>query len=48
MRLGSHSDTWQWFDSEQFHGKTIISDLTIDRKAGVYIAEIRRYSDNDF
>jgi len=48
MWLASRSDCWQWFSSEQFQGKTIIRDLTINRKAGIYTVDIRRYSGNEF
>lgn len=48
MWLDSRSDPWQWLDSEQIHGKTIIHDLTIDRKTGVYTVDFRKYSGNEF
>jgi hypothetical protein len=48
MWLASRSDRWQWFESEQFQGKTIVCDLTIDRKAGAYTIDFRKYSGNEF
>jgi hypothetical protein len=48
MWWSSRSDRWQWFESEQFKGKTIIHDLTIDRKAGAYTVDIRKYSGSEF
>ena len=44
----SRSDRWQWFDSEQFHGKVMLRDLTIDKKKGVYTVDVRKYSGNEF
>jgi hypothetical protein len=46
--LGSHSDVWTWFKSKPFRGKAIIRDLSINRKTGVYIVDIRKYSGNEF
>lgn len=48
MWLESRSDCWQWFGSEQFHGKLILRDLTIDKKRGVYTVDIRKHSGNEF
>jgi len=48
MWLESRFDRWQWFESEQFHGKAILRDLTIDKKKGVYTVDVRKYSGNEF
>jgi len=44
----SRSDCWQWFESEQFHGKIILRDLTIDKKRGVYTVDVRKHSGSEF
>lgn len=48
MWLSSRSDRWQWIESEQIQGKMIVHDLTIDKKAGVYTVDFRKYSGNEF
>jgi hypothetical protein len=48
MWLESRSDCWQWFESEQFHGKIILRDLTIDKKRGVYTVDVRKHSGSEF
>lgn len=48
MWLNSRSSLWQWFDTGEWEGKTIVRDLTIDRKNGVYTVDVRRYSGNEF
>ena len=48
MWLSSRSDVWQWFESEPFRGKTIIRDLTINRKKGEYTVDLQKYSGNEF
>jgi hypothetical protein len=44
----SRSYRWQWFSSEQFLGKVIVRDLTIDKKTGVYTVDICKYYGNKF
>ena len=46
--LETRSGPWQWFNSEQIHCKVIVCDLTIDKKAGAYIVDFRKYSGNEF
>lgn len=48
MWWASRSDPWQWFDNGQTHGKMMIRDLTIDKKASTYTVELRKYSGNEF
>jgi hypothetical protein len=46
--FANRSTPWQWFEWGPIHGKTIIRDLTINRKKGNYTVEFRKYSGNDF
>ena len=53
MWLKSRLDIHQWFDSGpinggQITGNVLIHDLTINRKTGRYIVDIRTYSGNQF
>ncbi len=47
MWLGSRSDAWQWLKSEQFQGKAVIRDLTVNRETSSYTIDFRKYSDNE-
>ena len=44
----SRSDIWQWLSGDQIQGKMILRDLTMNRKAGVFTLDIRKYSGNEF
>jgi hypothetical protein len=46
--LSSRSDCWQWLSTARFQGKTIVRDLTINKKAGTYTIDFRKYSGNEF
>ena len=48
MWISSRSDKWQWFSDDQNQDKTILRDLTIYRKDGVYSVEFCKYYGNDF
>lgn len=44
----SFPDTWQWLTGNPYDGKTLIHDLTINRKTNTYTLAFQKYSGNDF
>jgi len=46
--LDTRSGIWHWMSLEGWEGKTIVRDLTIDRKNGVYNIDICKYYGNEF
>ena len=45
--LETRSSPWQWMTFKEWQGKTIIRDLTIDRKAGVHTIDVCKYYDSE-
>ena len=45
--LETRSGPWQWMTLKEWQGKTIVRDLTIDRKTGVYTIDICKYYDSE-
>ena len=46
--LAGRSAPWQWMTLPGLEGKTIVRDLTIDRKTGVYTTDVCKYYGNEF
>ena len=45
--LETRSSPWEWLTLNDWQGKTIVRDLTIDRKTGVYTIEFCKYYDSE-
>jgi len=46
--LEDRSAPWQWMTLPGWEGKTIVRDLVIDRKNGIYSLDVQKYSGNEF